>query len=140
MLLLLWRWQNMAEFKDRLAFAINRAGLKQADVVARTGITKSALSSYLSGKYLAKQDNTYRLALVLDVNEAWLMGLDVPMERNLRVADASQFAKQAATLTGKILASKDEEKIKVTLNILEKIALMNHKQLEALEVLLSTIK
>ena len=130
----------MAEFKDRLAFAINRAGLKQADIVSRTGITKSALSSYLSGKYLAKQDNTYKLALVLDVNEAWLMGLDVPMERNIRVATSSQITQKAAALIGEILVSKDEEKIKITLSVLEKIAIMSHKQLEALNILLSTIK
>lgn len=30
---------------------------------------------------MPKQRNIYKMAQVLDVNEAWLMGLDVPMER-----------------------------------------------------------
>lgn len=71
----------MAEFKDRLLEAIKSSNLKQADIVERTGINKGSLSSYLSGKYKPKQDNTYRLAKILDVNEAWLMGFDVDKER-----------------------------------------------------------
>ncbi|WP_455652069.1 LexA family protein [Phascolarctobacterium sp.] len=73
----------MAEFKDRLSEAIKKSNLKQADIVERTGINKGALSSYLSGKYKPKQDNTYRLAKILNVNEGWLLGLDVPMQRGI---------------------------------------------------------
>lgn len=69
----------MVDFKDRLLEAIEKTGLKQADIVDRTGINKGALSSYLSGKYKPKQDNTYRLAKALNVDEGWLMGYDVPM-------------------------------------------------------------
>ena len=56
-------------------------GLKQVDLVERTGISKGALSSYISGRYIPKQNNTFLIAKALDVNEAWLMGADVPMER-----------------------------------------------------------
>lgn len=73
--------EDMAEFKDRLLEAIKSSNLKQADIVERTGINKGSLSSYLSGKYKPKQDNTYRLAKILNVNEGWLMGFDVEMER-----------------------------------------------------------
>lgn len=69
----------MKEFKDRLRLAIERAGLKQAEIVERTGINKGALSSYLTGSYKPKQDNTHKLARVLNVSESWLMGFDVPM-------------------------------------------------------------
>lgn len=75
----------MEEFNVRLQKALALSGLKQADIVERTGIGKGMLSSYLSGKYKPKQNNTYKLALVLNVNEAWLMGLDVPMERGSSV-------------------------------------------------------
>ena len=37
----------------------------------------------MSGRYKAKQDGVYLLAQALQVNEAWLMGLDVSMEKNL---------------------------------------------------------
>lgn len=128
----------MDEFKDRLRTAIKASGLKQSEVVERSGISKSTLSEYLSGKYLAKQDNVYRLAALLNVNEAWLMGYDVPKERNTpSVLTASS---KAARLSGIILASKDEEKINLTVELLERISTMNHEQLVALSVLLRTIK
>lgn len=54
--------------------------MKQADLVALTGIGKSSISTYISGEYEPKQKNLYRLAKALEVNEAWLMGYDVDME------------------------------------------------------------
>ena len=55
--------------------------IKATELAQKTGISKSSLSEYMSGKYEAKQDGVYLLAKALDINEAWLMGLDVPMER-----------------------------------------------------------
>ena len=127
----------MFEFKDRLRTAIKNSGLKQTEIVERTGISKSSLSEYLSGKYLAKQDNIYKLAFVLNVNEAWLMGYDVPKER---IQTKEENKNKAAKLAGKILASKNEKKIQLTLDILEKVTNMEIEQLEALTVLLRTIK
>lgn len=54
---------------------------KQSDLSNDLNIPKSAISQYLSGKFEAKQDRIYDLAKYLDVNEPWLMGYDVPMER-----------------------------------------------------------
>ena len=71
----------MATISERLREGMNLRGLKQVDIIEMTGINKGALSSYLSGKYKPKQDNIYLLAKALDVNEAWLMGYDVPIER-----------------------------------------------------------
>lgn len=56
--------------------------LKQADLVEMTGISKGALSSYISGRYIPKQNNIFLISKALDVNESWLMGNDVPMERH----------------------------------------------------------
>lgn len=39
------------------------------------------MSQYISGAFKPKQKRTYLLAQALDVDEAWLMGYDVPMER-----------------------------------------------------------
>ena len=55
--------------------------IRQADLVKKTGISKGALSSYISGRYVPKQNNVYLIAKALDVSEAWLMGGDVPMQR-----------------------------------------------------------
>ena len=75
----------MESFSKRLKQAMELRNYKQIDLVNKTGIDKSLISSYLSGKYKAKQDNIHILAEALDVNEAWLMGYDLKMtidERN----------------------------------------------------------
>ena len=71
----------MSTTSQRIQEGLELRGLKQADLVEKTGISKGALSSYISGRYTPKQTNIYLIAKALDVNEAWLMGADVPMER-----------------------------------------------------------
>lgn len=68
-------------FANRLKTAMRIRNLKATELSEKTGISKSSLSEYINGKYEAKQDGVYLLAQALNVNEAWLMGLDVPMER-----------------------------------------------------------
>lgn len=45
-------------------------------------IKMPVITDYLKGRYEAAQSNIYTLALILDVNEVWLMGEDVPMDRS----------------------------------------------------------
>ena len=71
----------MSTTSQRIQEGLELRGLKQTDLVEKTGISKGALSSYISGRYTPKQNNIYLIAKALDVNEAWLMGADVPMER-----------------------------------------------------------
>lgn len=66
----------------RLKKALNIRNMKQVDLIEKTGIDKGALSSYISGKYQPKQDKISIISKALDVNELWLMGYDVPMDRN----------------------------------------------------------
>lgn len=65
----------------RIKRALELRNMKQADLVEKTGIGKSAISQYLSGKYVPKQTATHLIAKALNVSEAWLMGYDVPIER-----------------------------------------------------------
>lgn len=69
-------------FSNRLKIAMRIRNIKASELSAKTGIAKSSLSEYIKGKYEAKQDGVFLLAKALDVNEAWLMGCNVPMERN----------------------------------------------------------
>ena len=69
-------------FVSRMRKAMDLRNMKQTDIVEKTGLGKSAISQYYSGKYEPKQRGIYLIAKALDVNEAWLMGYDVPMERN----------------------------------------------------------
>lgn len=71
----------MDTIANRIKFAMEQRNMKQSDLVRITGIGKSSISTYLTGAYEPKQKNIYKLAKALNVNEAWLMGNDVPMER-----------------------------------------------------------
>ena len=67
---------------NRLLMALTIRGMKQSELCQRTKIPKSSMSQYLSGEYEPKQDRIYLIAHALNVSEAWLMGYDVPMERD----------------------------------------------------------
>jgi len=71
----------MTEFHIRLQQAMDMRKINQTELCEKTGIPKSAMSQYISGAFKPKQKRTYLLAQALDVDEAWLMGYDVPMER-----------------------------------------------------------
>lgn len=62
------------------ALAIRK--MKQSELCKLAHIPKSSLSLYLRGAYEPKQDRIYQMAIVLNVSETWLMGYDVPMERD----------------------------------------------------------
>ena len=74
-----------AERRESCAIRIRKAltirGMKQSELCRITNIPKSAISQYISGEFEPKQNRIYRIAKTLDVSEAWLMGYDVPMER-----------------------------------------------------------
>ncbi len=70
-------------FANRLQKAMNYANMKQVDLVNKTGLDKTLINKYLAGIMKAKQDKLTILADALNVNEVWLMGYDVPMERDL---------------------------------------------------------
>ena len=65
----------------RIREGMELRGIKQSELAEKTGISKGALSSYLSERYLPKQNNIFLIAKALNVSEAWLMGGDVPIER-----------------------------------------------------------
>lgn len=70
-----------SSFSVRLREALNLRNMTQAELSKESGISKSSISRYLSAAWEGKQDSVYALAKVLNVSEAWLMGYDVPMER-----------------------------------------------------------
>lgn len=65
----------------RIKKALKLRGMKQAELCKLADIPKSSLSQYLSGDFEPKQDRIYLISKALNVDEAWLMGFDVPMER-----------------------------------------------------------
>lgn len=57
--------------------------MKQTELSERTGISKSSISEWLNGRYEAKADKIVLIAKALNVNESYLIGLDVPMENEV---------------------------------------------------------
>lgn len=74
--------QPVESFKTRLKEAMDLQTLKPVELAEKCGISKSTVSHYMSGYTEPKSNRLYIMAKVLNVNEAWLMGFDVPMERN----------------------------------------------------------
>lgn len=83
----------------RLKKIMAERGLKQADVLRmaqpycekhKIKMGKSDLSQFVSGKVEPGQWKLTILGLALDVSEAWLMGFDVPMEREITPASLEE--------------------------------------------------
>ena len=68
-------------FQKRLQKAINIRNVKPVELHEQTGISESLLSKYLSGNAVARQRKLTLISDALNINEIWLMGYDVPMER-----------------------------------------------------------
>ena len=64
----------MDERTKRLRKAVDDSGYTQTELCEKTGITKGALSSYLSGRYFPKQQALDKLSEALNVPIFWLMG------------------------------------------------------------------
>ena len=78
-------------FKCRMANALSVRGMKQVDLARLTGIDSGTINNYLSGKYEPKQDRLEKIAEALHVDPVWLMGYDVPMEREKKAPEKTQL-------------------------------------------------
>ena len=81
----------------RLKQIMDNRNLKQVDILDMTKpyfvkydvkMNKSDISQYVSGKVEPNQEKLFILAKALGVNEAWLMGFDVPMKKELSSSEA----------------------------------------------------
>lgn len=104
--------------KDRLRQILDERNWKQVDllnccqVVAKsynTNISKSNISSWLSGRYEPNQHKLFILAKALNVNEAWLMGYDVPRERKDK--EKTELANEFMELFGKLTPENQQKAI-----------------------------
>lgn len=83
------KMKQVAATSDRIREAMDKEHKKQIELANETGINKGSISRYLAGEYEPKQMAIYKLAKALNVDEMWLWGYDVPMERKKRLADES---------------------------------------------------
>ena len=81
------------ERKNRLAEALKIRGMKQVELVEKTGIKKSSINNWLAQRWQPKQDAVLKMARALDVSEMWLAGYDVPMERPVEQIKTDELVK-----------------------------------------------
>ena len=67
-------------FANRLRAAMDIRGVKKSELSRQTGISQQCMGQYVLGRYEAKQSALYAIAKALNVDPAWLMGYDLPME------------------------------------------------------------
>ena len=72
---------------ERLKEALVLTGTKQIELARLTHIDRGTINNYLTGKYEPKQDKLSIIADALGVDPVWLMGYDVPMEREKKTPD-----------------------------------------------------
>lgn len=101
--------QIVDSFQNRLKYAMNLRNMKQVDLVQKTKIDKTLINKYISGVTNASQTKLTVLADALNVNEIWLMGYDVPMEKDLSSKKSNDF--RMASYNGVDTEGLDEQDI-----------------------------
>lgn len=103
--------------------------MTQADLCRITGIGKSAMSQYVNGGLVPRQDRTLFIAKALNVSEPWLMGFDVPMERtseDTKTAPNSEDGLAAEAI--RLFRSLPEDKRRQALEFLRFLAASSAQQ------------
>jgi transcriptional regulator with XRE-family HTH domain len=97
--------------KNRIREALSIKNMKQVELSEKSGLDKAAINHYIKQRYQPKQNALFSMAKALDVNEMWLAGYDVPMERD--VVDKNNS--EVAALFDKLL--RDKKLYKLTVNL-----------------------
>lgn len=71
--------ETVSSFKDRLNIALELRNMNPVDLARKAHISESTVSQYRSGYAKPKEDRLADIANALNVNPAWLMGLNVDM-------------------------------------------------------------
>lgn len=105
---------------DRLKQLMEMRNLRQADILEMiepycqkygVKIPRNALSQYVTGKVIPKQDKLTILGMALNVSEIWLMGYDVPMERENNAPAVKPERERIATLFSSLSEANQQKLI-----------------------------
>ena len=116
-----------ADFKTRLKAIMEIRGVAATDVCKTLGIAKSTYSQYMSGRNEAKSDRVHQLAKYFNCSEAWLIGYDVPMQRDEAQKQNDQLAELIVRL----------RRDKAFADIVKKLDKLQPEQLDSVNQLLS---
>ncbi|MGN0134625.1 MAG: hypothetical protein ACI4AO_07850 [Anaerotignum sp.] len=117
---------------ERLKEYMNMTGLRQVDILEKCKpfcdehdirIGRNDLSQYVSGKVTPRQDKLSIIGMALGVSEAWLMGYDVPLEReniipckndSLIQQISHEYGKNSATALSLFIQLDETDQIRIT--------------------------
>ena len=68
----------VASISQRLKEILEERNITQTTLANLTGIPKTTMSDYCSGKFEPKSNNLVAISNALNINFYWLMGYDVP--------------------------------------------------------------
>lgn len=100
---------------ERLAELMDYYNINQADLIKRTGIPKSSMSMYVSGQRKPPQNKLTVIAEAYNVDEAWLMGYDVPMK-----GLAENNSEEIGKIIGKLFTN-DGKKLEKLIRIFDQL-------------------
>jgi len=113
---------------ERLKEALTLKNMKPSELSELSGVNRPSISCYLSGKYDPKQKPLYHMSKALNVNEMWLAGYDVPMDRPAHQKETDALLE----FTKRLKADKEFKEL------IFKISSLNSKQLKTIGSLLAS--
>lgn len=131
------------DFSTRLKKGLKFRGMKQADLATLTGLNRGTINNYINGKYEAKQTNIYKIAKVLNVSEAWLMGYDVAMDDTLNIDATKNIDTDKFEIIGKItkiLDNYDSNQLELFISLIDEISNCDAKQINQINVYIRFLK
>lgn len=93
--------QRVSTTANRLREILEIRRMRQIDLARMTDIAKGTINNYLKGKYEPKPPIVAKLAYALNCSDMWLMGFDVPMERNYIDPSDDEFVNSIPRLHSK---------------------------------------
>ena len=97
----------MSKFSERLRKAMDLKNVQPIELSKRTKIAQSSISEYLADKVQARQDKILLFSEALNVDPAWLMGADVPMERSKSTEEVIDESEELAQLMEELHKNPD---------------------------------
>lgn len=84
-------------FMQRMKETMQEKGIRQTDLVEKTGIDKGALSSYMNGRYMPNAEKFAKIANALGVSVDYLLGKEeAQTEKPPKIHEVSVLGKVAA--------------------------------------------
>ena len=91
------------KFANRLTEALKMKNITAAELSRQTGISEARISQYKKGQFVARESALKLIAVTLDIDEAWLLGYDVPLSNYIKREKPEAFLYRPLLPTDKMV-------------------------------------